>query len=87
VPRVPVGQRGENQDLLRNLLSRSRRHAAGTDEIDVQRQMRPVLLDGAAGDDAHLVEGDGLVDLGPSQFLVALVAVLGAGSAGHGNVS
>ena len=50
------------------------------DQIDVERQMRAVLLDGAAGHDADLAQLDGVVDLGPGQFFVA---VLGRGAAGH----
>ena len=55
--------------------------AAGTDQIDVERQVRAVLLDGAARHDADLAQIDGVVDLGPGQFFVA---VLGGGSARHG---
>ena len=52
----------------------------GADEVDVERQVRPVLLDRAAGDDADLAQLDGVVDLGPGQFLVA---VFSRGSTGH----
>ena len=46
--------------------------AAGTDQIDIQRQMRPMLLDRAARHDADLAQIDGVVDLGPGQFFVAI---------------
>src|SRR5262249_58178952 len=51
-----------------------------TDEVHVERQVRAVLLDGAAGHDTDLAQLDGVVDLGPGQLLVT---VLPAGTAGH----
>jgi hypothetical protein len=39
-----------------------------------------MLLDGSAGNDAHLAQLDGIVDLGPSQFFIA---IFGFSSAGH----
>ena len=45
------------------------------DEIDVERQVRPVLLDRPARDDAHLAEIDRVVDLRPRQLLVAVLGL------------
>jgi hypothetical protein len=42
-----------------------------------------VLFDGAAGDDADLAQFDGIVDLRPRQFFVA---VFGSGTSSHGMI-
>jgi hypothetical protein len=55
-------------------------NAVGTNEIDIQRQVRAMLLDCAAGQDTDFAEIDGVVDLRPGQFFVA---VFGFGSIAH----
>ena len=72
VPGVAVGESGQHEHLVGDILAGTARDAARADEIDVERQMRPVLLDGAAGQDADLAQIDGVVDLGPGQFFVAV---------------
>ena len=75
---VAVGDDRQHEHLVGDLPAGPVGDAARADEIDVERQVRPVLLDGAAGHDADLAQLDGVVDLGPGQFLVA---VLGGGAA------
>ena len=47
----------------------------GADQIDVQRQVRAVLLDGPAGHDADFAQLDGVVDFRPGQFFVAILGL------------
>ena len=54
--------------------------ASGADQVDIQRQVVPVLFHGTAGKDADLPLGDRVIDLWPRQFLVS---VLGFCSATH----
>ena len=54
--------------------------AVRADQIDVERQVRPVLLDGSARHDANLAQLDGVVDLRPGQFFVA---IFGFSTGGH----
>src|SRR5262245_33828207 len=74
----------QNEHLVGNLLAGAIRDALRANEVHIQRQVRPVLLDGAADYDAELAHLDGLVDLGPGEFLVT---VLYGGTAGHAMIS
>jgi hypothetical protein len=80
VARVAVGDDRQHEQLVRDQLAGAGRDAARADEIDVQGQMRAVLLDGAARQQADLAHFDRVVDLGPGQFFVA---ILGRGSTRH----
>ncbi|HEX3450030.1 MAG TPA: hypothetical protein VHS97_17375, partial [Isosphaeraceae bacterium] len=42
----------------------------GADHIDVEWQMRAVLLDGATRENADFAKFDGVVDLGPGEFFI-----------------
>ena len=79
---VAVGDDRQHAASCRGSSGRRRgRSRSGQIEIDVERQVRPVLLDGAARQDADLAQLDRVVDLGPGQFLVT---IFGRGSAWHG---
>src|SRR5205814_6112193 len=84
VARVAISNHGQYKQLIGDKPAGAVGDATGTDEIDVQRQMRPMLLDGAAGHQADLAQLDGVVDLGPSEFFVA---IFGGGATGHGKIS
>ena len=66
---VPVGR--QDQHLARDLLADAVGDALWANNIDIQRQVRPVLLDRADGQDADLAQLDGVVDLGPGELFVA----------------
>ena len=68
VARVAVGNGRQHEDFVGKLLARAARNAVGTDQIDVERQVRTVLLDGSARNDADLVQRNRVVDFGPGQF-------------------
>ena len=48
--------------------------------VDVEGEVRSVLFDGAAGQNADLAEIDGIIDFRPGEFFVA---VFGFGSVVH----
>ena len=77
---VAVGDDGQHEQLVGDLPPGPVGDPERADEVHVERQVRPVLLDGAAGHEADLAQLDGVVDLGPGQLLVA---VFRAGSAVH----
>lgn len=78
MPGVTVGYHGEYENLVGNRLTGTVGDADRADEIDIQRQVWPVLFDGSARHDTDLLQIDGIVDFRPGQFFVA---VLGRGSA------
>src|SRR3982751_6461704 len=61
-----------NQHFVGDLFAGSGGDSHGADKIDVERQGRAVLLDGAARNDAHLAELDPVGDLPPRQLLVTV---------------
>src|SRR5262249_45048559 len=73
VPGVAVGDDGKHEHLVRDRLAGPDRDPDWTDEVHVERQVVPVLLDRPARDDAHLALLDRVVDLGPGQFFVAIL--------------
>ena len=77
---VAVAMGGQQQHLVGDDPAGPAAISVGTDHVDVERQVRPVLLDRAARQDADLAQLDRVVDLGPGEFLVA---PLGRGLAGH----
>ena len=76
---VAVGRPSAARALLRDCAAGAERDPGRADDVDVERQVRPVLLDGAARDDADLAQLDGVVDLRPGQLLVTVLL----GRAGH----
>ena len=84
VPGVAVGHDRQHEHLVGDFAAGAVGDPGRADEVHVERQVRPVLLDGAARHDADLAQLDGVVDLGPGQFLVA---VFGRGAAGHSGIS
>jgi hypothetical protein len=78
--RIAVANRGQHQQFPGNQPSGAVRDSRGADDIDIQRQMRPVLLDRAAGHEADLVQVDGVVVLGSGEFFVTKFC----GGAAHG---
>ncbi len=80
MPRVAVADGGQHQNLFGHFPARAAGDFGGTDKIDIQRQVRSMLLDGAAGHNAHFAQLDGVVDFGPGQFFVAEFGL----SAAHG---
>jgi len=83
VPGVSIGHDWQHQHLIGNLLARAACNSERTDEVDVQRQVRPMLLDRTAGNETNLPDVDGIINLGPSQFFIA---ILGRGTARHGDL-
>src|SRR5262245_48509123 len=81
VPGVAIRDDRQHEQLVDHRYAGPLRDAAGADEIDVERQMRPMLLDGAARDDADFAHVDGVIDFGPGEFFVA---VFSRGAAWHG---
>ena len=79
VARVAVGDRREHEHLAGDLATGAERDLGRAEDVDVERQVRPVLLDGAARDDADLPELDRVLDLRPRQLRVAILL----GRAGH----
>ena len=69
---VAVGDDRQHEHLLGDLTAGAAGDLRGTDEVHVERQVRPVLLDGAARQDADFAQLDGIVDLGPGQLLVTV---------------
>jgi hypothetical protein len=76
---VAVGHDRKHEQLIGDELAGPGGDADGADEVDVERQVVAVLLDGPTGDDANFAEVDGVVDLGPGEFFVAIFG----GGAGH----
>lgn len=72
VPGVAVGDDGEHEQLIGDFFAGTVRDSDGADEVDIQRQVRPVLLDGPARHDADLLQVDGVVDLRPGELLIAV---------------
>ena len=72
VARVAVGDGGKDEQLVGDLAAGAERDLGRTEDVDVERQVRSVLLDGAARDDADLAELDRVVDLRPGQLCVAI---------------
>ena len=60
---VPHGRQDEH--LVGNLAAGPVGDAQRADDVDIERQVRSMLLHGAAGHDAHLAHLDGVVDLRP----------------------
>jgi hypothetical protein len=80
---IPVGNRRQHKHPVSERFADSARDAAGSDEVDIERQMIPVLLDSSTGQDASLIPFDSLDDFGPGQFLVA---ILSRGSIRHAHI-
>src|SRR5687768_14664387 len=78
--RVTIPDRGQDQHPVGDDAARAVGDSLGTNDIHVERQVVAVLLDAAAGDDTNLAHLDGVVDLGPGQFFVAILGT----SAAHG---
>src|SRR5687768_10660624 len=72
VPRVAVGHDRQHEHLVGDFLAGAASDASGADQVDIQRQVRTVLLDGPAGDDAHLAQINRIVDLRPGELFVAV---------------
>ncbi len=70
--RVAVTDRGEDQNLFRHFTSGAPRDLGWANEIDIERQVVPMLFDGPARQDADLAEIDGVIDFGPGKFFVAV---------------
>src|SRR5260370_27830330 len=66
MPGVPVTYGGQNEYLIRDMSARAASNLGGTDDIDIEGQMRAVLLHRSAPDDAHFAHFDGIVDFRPS---------------------
>ena len=81
---VTVGHDRQHQYLFGCPFPCSGCDSAGTDQVDIQRQMRTVLLNGSTGQDADFTEVDGVIDLRPGEFLVS---VFGYSSTTHGENS
>ena len=73
VARVAVGDRREHEHLVGDLATGAERDLRRAEDVDVEGQVRPVLLDGAARDDADLPELDRVLDLRPRQLRVAIL--------------
>ncbi len=78
---VAVRHDRQHFHLVGNLFARSSGNAARADKVHVERQVRAVLFDGAAGDDANLSGVDSVFDFGPSQLFIAIVR---QGAIAHG---
>ena len=76
---VPITDRRQDQQLIRNEPARAVGHPSRADGIDVERQVRAVLLHRPTRDQANLFQINGVVDLGPGQLFVS---IFGAGAAG-----
>ena len=72
MPGVAVGDHGEDEDFFRDLPAGAVGDSGRTHQIDIERQVRPVLLDRPARDDANFFELDRVVDLGPGQLFVTV---------------
>ncbi len=80
---VAVTHDRQHEDVFRGRPPGPIRDAQRADEIDIERQVMPMLLDRTAGDDAHLPLFDGIVDLGPGELFVTVLST-GAFGVGHG---
>jgi hypothetical protein len=72
MPRVTITVSGKQKHLFGYDPAGASGDLGGADHIDVEWQMRAVLLDGATRENADLAQFDGVVDLGPGEFFVAI---------------
>src|SRR5262249_36629056 len=79
---VAVAVGGKQKHLFGDDRARAACNSGWADDVNVERQVRPVLLDRAAGEHADLAEFDRVVDLGPGEFLVAPLGFCPAGHVG-----
>jgi hypothetical protein len=77
---VAVRDSWQHEHLVGVGCSDSVGNRSGTHQVNVQRQVVTVLLDRPARNDANLILLNGIVNFRPREFLVA---VFGAGFAGH----
>ena len=73
----------QDKDLVGKLPSGPMCDSARTDQINIQRQVVTVLLNGTTRKDANLPKIDRIVYLGPGQFLITILR----GSSGHDSFS
>ena len=73
-------------EVRKNVVTLLAETAERADEIDVERQVVPVLLDRPARDDADLAEVDGIVDLRPRELFVAILGGGAGGAEGAGRL-
>ena len=72
VARVAEIDRGKDETVRRGPRRRSQSHLGRAQDVDVEGQVGTVLLHGAAGNDTDLAGVDGVTDLGPREFFVAV---------------
>ena len=70
---VAISDVRQNFYLVRNFPAGAVGNSSRADEIDVQRQVRTVLLNRAAGDDADLLLIDSVLNFRPGQFFLSML--------------
>src|SRR5437667_8650793 len=75
-----MDDRGQDQDLVRDQLRRGEGDAGGADAVDVEGQVRPVLLDGADRHDRDLPGLHRVIDLRPGELGVDVRGCFGHAS-------
>ena len=73
MPGITVGDHRQHEDFLRYLPARSIGDPDRAHQIDIEWQVRAMLLDGPAGNDANFLEFDRIIDLRPGQFFVTVL--------------
>ena len=69
---ITIADRGKDKNVFWSLLAGSEGNAGWTNEVHIEWKMRAMLFDGATGNDADLAEINGIIDLRPGEFFVAV---------------
>ena len=67
---VSIAVSRQQQHLFGDDPARSSGDLGRADHVDIERQVRAVLLDGATRQNTHLAEIDRVVDLGPGELFI-----------------